>query len=172
MIAHRDPLWAEKYGTEDHGDDTAEVDVTIAGMEIGKVQGPDDTDHEADRAVHKALEDSGAGIVMPNPSFWPFISASGLLVWGLGMLIDGTHIFSLGPVEFGMMAIVGFVLFLVRALWWPRAQIASLCKAIADYALPSIWRAGRSTLSRLARIFLLLDFIRMGTLFWTSKASH
>ena len=27
VVGHRDPLWAEKYGTEDHGDDTAEVDV-------------------------------------------------------------------------------------------------------------------------------------------------
>ena len=41
---------------------------------------------------------AGAGIVMPNPSFWPFLSALGMFLLGVGMLIDTTVLLSLGPV--------------------------------------------------------------------------
>jgi cytochrome c oxidase subunit I len=118
VIAHRDPLWAEKYGTQDHGDDTAEVDVTIAGQKIGEIEGPDDDEHEIDRIAHKLAEDAGAGIVMPNPSFWPFVAAFGMFLLGVGMLMDPTYLFSLGPVEFGAMAVIGVVLLLGGIFGW------------------------------------------------------
>ncbi len=118
VIGHRDPLWAEKYGTEDHGDDTAQVDVAIAGKSVGHVDGPDDAEHEDDRIAHKALEDAGSGIVMPNPSFWPFLAALGMFLLGIGMLLDSTVIMSLGPVDFGVMALVGVVLMLGSIFGW------------------------------------------------------
>jgi cytochrome c oxidase subunit 1 len=118
VIGHRDPLWAEKYGTEDHGDDTADVDVTIAGIKIGEMEGPDDTGMEEQRIEHKVAEDAGAGIQMPNPSFWPLFAAIGLFLLNIGMVIDPSVVFNLGPVEFGIAAVVGFVMFLGGIFGW------------------------------------------------------
>jgi cytochrome c oxidase subunit I len=118
LVGHRDPLWAEKYGTEDHGHDTGEVDVTLFGKKVGEVEAPDDKEHEIDRTAHKVAEDAGAGIVMPNPSIWPLIAALGMLMLGLGRVIDSSVVFSLGPVGIGVASCIGFVVMIGGIFGW------------------------------------------------------
>jgi cytochrome c oxidase subunit 1 len=118
VVGHRDPLWAEKYGTEDHGDDTADVDVTFAGIEIGHIEGGDDKDKEAQRIEHKRAEDAGAGIHLPNPSIWPLIAALGLFLMGLGMLVDSTSVVQPGPVDIPVTTVLGFVILLGGIFAW------------------------------------------------------
>src|SRR5690606_29699392 len=59
VIAHRDPLWAEKYGTEDIEQDDSELDVAVAGQSLGRTGIPDDKDKEELRREHAADEDAG-----------------------------------------------------------------------------------------------------------------
>lgn len=119
VVGHRDPLWAEKYGVSgDHGDDTADVDVTIAGMKVGELEGGDDTDKEPQRIEHKRAEDEGAGIQLPNPSFWPLVAAIGIFMLNLGMVIDPTEAFYLGPVQVTISAFAGFIIMLIGIFGW------------------------------------------------------
>jgi len=119
QIAHRDPLWAEKYGTNE-GED-AELDIAIAGKRIGTAGIPDDKDKEVLRQERAAEEDEhGHGIHMPNPSFYPLIAGAGLFLLGLGMLFqdDLPKLFSLGPVNFTIVAVLGFIALLGGIYGW------------------------------------------------------
>jgi hypothetical protein len=109
VVAHRDPLWAEKYGTDEHEDE--ELEVTIAGQSLGSTDIPDDKDKESLRIEHKMEEDAGHGIHMPNPSFYPLIAGFGMFLLGLGMVLSEEFptLFSLGPVEFSIVAVLGFI---------------------------------------------------------------
>ena len=111
VIAHRDPLWAEKYGTEDIEQDDSELDVAVAGQSLGRTGIPDDKDKEELRREHAADEDAGHGIHLPNPSFYPLIAATGLSMLSLGMVLTDEFpiVFSLGPVQFSVVAVAGFI---------------------------------------------------------------
>lgn len=94
VVASRDPLWAEKYG---HGSDTPAY---IESAEI--VLGPN----------------SGEDVHLPNPSFWPFVGASGMLLMGLGFLFQNITLFYLGPLAISLVSIVGLILLIWGIFAW------------------------------------------------------
>ncbi|HEV2072911.1 MAG TPA: cytochrome c oxidase subunit I [Thermomicrobiales bacterium] len=117
QVAHRDPLWAEKYGT-DHEDEDSEVGITIAGQEVGTADVPDDKDKEALRLQQAEEEDAGHGIHMPNPSYYPLIAALGMFLLAVGMLIDFPTLVALGPVDFSIVAVLGLVTLIGGIFGW------------------------------------------------------
>jgi heme/copper-type cytochrome/quinol oxidase subunit 1 len=94
MVASRDPLWAEKYG---HHDDTP---AHIESEEI--VLGPN----------------AGDDVHLPNSSFWPFVSAMGMLLFGLGFLFDNITVLWLGPLAVTGVSIIGMLLLVWGIFAW------------------------------------------------------
>lgn len=110
IVGHRDPLWAEKYGVGDHSADEFTTETGYSPEETGLLTEAD----QSDRAQAQGV--GGEHIVLPNPSFWPLVSAIGISLLGFGMLINDGRIIPLGPTELGAMSIVG-LLALVAGLW-------------------------------------------------------
>jgi cytochrome c oxidase subunit I len=118
-IAHRDPLWAEKYGTEEFEHEDSEVEFTFAGKSVGSSGIPDDKEKEPLREEHAADEDDhGHGIHMPNPSYYPLIAGAGMFFMWLGMLLDIPGVFSLGPVDFSIVTVLGFIALIGGIYGW------------------------------------------------------
>ncbi|HWV22822.1 MAG TPA: cytochrome c oxidase subunit I [Thermomicrobiales bacterium] len=115
VIAHRDPLWAEKYGLEE---DDEGLKVTVAGRHVGQTELPDDKDKEPLRQQLAAEEDAGLDIHMPNPSYYPLIAGIGMFALGLGMVLDFPTLFTLGPLDFSIVAVIGFILLIGGIFGW------------------------------------------------------
>ncbi len=117
QVANRDPLWAEKYGT-DHENEDSEVGISIGGRELGTAGVPDDKDKETLRLQHAAEEDAGHGIHMPNPSYYPLVAALGMFLLAVGMLIDFPTLIALGPVDFSIVAVLGLITLIGGIFGW------------------------------------------------------
>ncbi|MEA2598643.1 MAG: cytochrome c oxidase subunit [Thermomicrobiales bacterium] len=115
VIRRRDPLWWEKYGGyEDHAEEE-KIEVQIAGIKVGETQAPDEEPVEQARrrtAVETATKEDVAHIHMPNPSFYPVTAALGLLIAGVGLLLDEPtlkigllHLPALIPVGLAVLAL-------------------------------------------------------------------
>lgn len=94
VVASRDPLWAEKYG---HAEDTP---AHIDSEEI--VLGPD----------------AGDDVHLPNPSFWPLVSAMGMFIMGLGFLFENLTLMYLGPLAISAASILGLILLVWGIFAW------------------------------------------------------
>ncbi|MCO5219603.1 MAG: cytochrome c oxidase subunit I [Thermomicrobiales bacterium] len=94
IVASRDPLWAEKYG---HSSDTPAF---IESEEI--VLGPN----------------AGDDVHLPNSSFWPLVSATGMFVMGLGFLFSNLTLFYLGPLAISAVSVVGLLTLIWGIFAW------------------------------------------------------
>jgi cytochrome c oxidase subunit 1 len=89
-ISHRDPLWWEKYGGHEPQADEEKVEVNIADLDAGETQVPDEEPVEQAQhrtTVETATKEEVAHIHLPNPSYYPLITALGLFVAALGLLV-------------------------------------------------------------------------------------
>ena len=93
-VASRDPLWAEKYGH------TGDAPAYIESEEI--VFPPD----------------AGDKIHLPNPSFWPFFSAIGMLLMQGGFLFETITLFYLGPLAISIVTMAGLIMLLWGIFAW------------------------------------------------------
>ncbi len=78
------PLWDAKYGMPTHGDDS-HLEVTVAGRKLGDI--------ELVTHVNKRSEDP---IHMPNPSYWPLVSAAGPVTIATGLLLHNWYVIIAG----------------------------------------------------------------------------
>ena len=110
VIAHRDPLWAEKYGVHSGDHEDSEVELAIGGKQIATAGLPDDKDKESLRVRRAEVEDDeDHGVHMPNPSYYPLIAAGGMFLLGIGMVLEFPTVFTLGPLDFSIVAVLGFI---------------------------------------------------------------
>ena len=112
-ITHRDPLWVAKYGIEAH--DQTELDVTIAGREIGAVEEPDES--QAEQVARREPAQDEHSIHLPNPSFYPLIASLGLFLGAMGMLIDNPTL-AIGALDMPLITLAGLVTLLVGVYGW------------------------------------------------------
>ena len=113
-IEHRDPLWAEKYGIEEH--DT-QVDITIAGNEVGEAHVPSEDPGEQKLAAMAAADDGTADVHMPNPSYYPIIAAFGFVLVSIGMLFDHATI-PFGALPMPVVSFIGLVTLIGAIYGW------------------------------------------------------
>ncbi|HYH11582.1 MAG TPA: hypothetical protein VD789_04425, partial [Thermomicrobiales bacterium] len=104
-IEHRDPLWAEKYGF--HESDT-DIDVTIAGAQVGTGHVPDEEPGEQKLAALAANDTGDADIHMPNPSYYPLIAAIGFFLVTFGILINNPDI-NIGALPVPVVSAIGLL---------------------------------------------------------------
>ncbi|HEY7036103.1 MAG TPA: cytochrome c oxidase subunit I [Thermomicrobiales bacterium] len=119
-ISHRDPLWWEKYGGHEPHDVEETVEVKIAGIKVGETQVPDEEPVEqAQRrtAVETATKEDVAHIHMPNPSYYPLITALGLFVAALGLLI-GEPVLNIGLLHLPFGVALGAAILALGAYGW------------------------------------------------------
>jgi cytochrome c oxidase subunit I len=94
-IHHRDPVWAEKYGVHE---DESDVEVTMAGHDVGHIGLPDDSGHvyrdpdEPPSVMQPEPYRVDHGVHLPNPSIYPLVTAVGLFLFVLGMIISGPSV--------------------------------------------------------------------------------
>ena len=64
------------------------------------------------RTLPEPLLVSGKGIHLPSPSWWPLVTAVGILVFMVGIMVKGeTHGFPFGPVSIAGFALTAFAIF-------------------------------------------------------------
>ncbi|MGC4191475.1 MAG: cytochrome c oxidase subunit I [Thermomicrobiales bacterium] len=114
-ISQRDPLWAEKYGI--HTEDS-EVDITLAGREIGEIEAPDEDEHDQMRRRLATDDTEPLHIHMPNPSWYPIVGAIGMFLMMFGLITDKAVLFQLGPLDMTVMTIVGLLMLLFSIFGW------------------------------------------------------
>ncbi len=111
-IEQRNPLWAEKYGTDEH--DT-EIDATIAGKAVGSTETPDERPEE--QRERRAGAEDEHHIHLPNPSYYPLIAAVGFFLIPMGMLFDNPDI-NVGALPLPMVTALGLVTLLGGIFGW------------------------------------------------------
>ncbi len=114
VIEHRDPLWAEKYGIEEH--DT-QVDVTFAGKEIAEAHVPNEDPGEQALAAMASLDDGTADVHMPNPSYYPIIAAFGFVLVSVGMIFDDPR-FPIGALPMPVITFIGLIVMIGGIYGW------------------------------------------------------
>lgn len=115
VISHRDPLWWEKYGGHESHAREETVEVRIAGKKVAEVQAPDEEPIE--QAHHAAAHEEDVHIHLPNPSFYPLITALGLFVAAIGLLI-GEPVLSIGLLHLPALVPLGGVILALGAYGW------------------------------------------------------
>lgn len=138
QIAHRDPLWAQKYGI--HEQDT-EIDVRAGGQHVGTGHVPDteeeetgDAGSEAGRNVQAgyhpdedaqqrmfdtlANDDGTADVHMPNPSYYPPIAGVGFFLIALGLVLEGQPDVMIGALPVPIISGFGFLTFVGGIYGW------------------------------------------------------
>ncbi|MBA2518932.1 MAG: cytochrome c oxidase subunit I [Chloroflexia bacterium] len=90
VVTHRDPLWAEKYGSHAVPADEGTLDVTLGGAKVGEA---DVADEDPGKQIeHRMDTDDTHDIHMPNPSFYPLVAALGIFLAALGLLVNNPWI--------------------------------------------------------------------------------
>jgi hypothetical protein len=114
-VEHRDPLWAEKYGIDEHEDD---VSVTIAGNQIGSLDPgwKDKNPHSV--LYHQApAVDDDHGVHLPNPSYYPLIAAIGFALIAVGLLFENPDI-NIGAMPMPVVSLLGIVTMIGGIVGW------------------------------------------------------
>jgi cytochrome c oxidase subunit 1 len=97
VVTHRDQLWWDKYGA--HGADV----------------------HDRAAAVQHARESTEpvdpSSIHMPNPSYYPLLSAAGFFIAGLGLLVDNPTI-TIGLLNLPSLCLIGGIIMVVGIYAW------------------------------------------------------
>ena len=102
VITHRDPLWAAKYG-EGHGPADAAHAPAQAATAVAVAE-----KEEVQEELH---------IHMPNPSFYPLVLGLGMLVGGLGLLVDNPVI-PIGLLNMPSLCAAGLLMLLLGVYGW------------------------------------------------------
>jgi cytochrome c oxidase subunit 1 len=74
VVSSSRPLWDSKFGSEGHG---THVDLSVAGRKVGHVDITAHVNQMQDEPIH-----------MPNPSYWPIVTAAGPVIAAFGMVTD------------------------------------------------------------------------------------
>jgi cytochrome c oxidase subunit I len=115
VVSHRDPLWWDKYGGHESHAREETVEVRAAGVKVAVAEAPDEGPVEqAQRAT--AHEDPGH-IHMPNPSYYPLITALGLFVAAIGVLL-GEPTLNIGLLHLPALVPVGGAILMMGAYGW------------------------------------------------------
>ena len=96
------------------------VEVKIAGIKVGETQAPDEEPVEqAHRrtAVETETKEDIVHIHLPNPSYYPLITALGLFVAALGLLI-GEPVLSIGLLHLPALVPIGGIILALGAYGW------------------------------------------------------
>jgi cytochrome c oxidase subunit 1 len=88
-VRARDPFWHDKYVDPHTTDPHRESAGRGAAEQAPVVIADADADHDAGVDAHHEGAHGGHGIHMPSPSYFPFVSAFGLVVAAYGLLL--TH---------------------------------------------------------------------------------
>jgi len=102
-IEHRDPVWWEKYG--DHDPHEAEGGRRVSTEEQARTRELNETGR-AEGHIH-----------MPNPSYYPVVTAIGMFVSALGLLFDGPKL-TIGLLHLPMLTILGIVILFSGIYGW------------------------------------------------------
>jgi cytochrome c oxidase subunit 1 len=103
LIHHRDPIWWDKYGASDPH--IAESPEYVA-----------DADHLRELEINESGIAPGP-VHLPNPSYYPVLSAIGFFIGVLGLLIDNPHI-TIGLVHLPILCIIGTVIMVSALYGW------------------------------------------------------
>jgi cytochrome c oxidase subunit I len=114
IVDHRDPLWAEKYGLEE---EEGELEVTIAGQEIGEADIPTENPTEQKLLALADADDGRADVHMPNPSYYPLVAAIGLTLAAVGLLANDPDIM-IGALAMPLISLVGLITLLGGVVGW------------------------------------------------------
>ena len=136
LVGHRDPLWWDAYDRhEGHLDrhegqvDQDELDVKIAGVQIGTAHVPDEApDQQAETRLGHHTGDTQdlsqinvhpGHIHMPNPSIYPLVVALGGLVAAIGLLFkEDTGKITIGLLHMPVVAALGLLIMLFGIYGW------------------------------------------------------
>jgi len=114
-VHHRDPLWAEKYGVHE---DEEEVDITLAGKDVGSVDTHLKEENPHSQLYHEAPPvDDDHGVHLPNPSYYPLVTALGLFFIAFGLIIDNPD-FNIGAMPVPLLTLFGVVTLLGGIMGW------------------------------------------------------
>src|SRR5215217_5661301 len=119
-ISHRDPLWWEMYGGHEPHAEEEKVEVRLAGVKVGETQAPDEEPVEqAHRrtAVETATKEDVGHIHLPNPSYYPLVTALGLFVAAIGLLI-GHPTLNIGLLHLPAGVPLGAIILALGAYGW------------------------------------------------------
>jgi cytochrome c oxidase subunit 1 len=119
-VRARDPLWAEKYGGHGGHHEEQRVEATLAGVKVGEGYAPDEDparQAEMRTAVATETKEDVGHIHMPNPSFYPLIAASGMLLGVLGLLFDNPTI-TIGLLHLPSLSALGLLTLAAGIYGW------------------------------------------------------
>ena len=117
VVSHRDPLWEEKYGEfggEKHGEEQR-VEATLFGVSVGGGEVPDE--QPAEQAHRRAEAGDAHNIHLPNPSYYPILTAIGLFLGALGLIIENPDI-PIGAMPLPLVTALGLVVFVAGIFGW------------------------------------------------------
>jgi hypothetical protein len=115
VISHRDPLWWDKYGGHETHAQEEKVEVRMAGVKVAEMQAPDE--EPVEQAHRAAGHDEGVNIHLPNPSYYPLITALGLFIAAIGLLI-GEPTLSIGLLHLPALVPIGGIVLALGAYGW------------------------------------------------------
>jgi cytochrome c oxidase subunit 1 len=98
QVTHRDQLWWDKYGGHDEHGHAAD-------------------DHGAARPTVEVVNEDRGPVHLPNPSFYPLITAAGLFVAAIGATFGGATI-TIGLLTLPVLVPIGAIILLLGAYGW------------------------------------------------------
>ena len=107
QVTHRDQLWHDKYDQVADGPDRI-ADAIVA------------VDQHPERAVGStatAVQEQAANIHMPNPSYYPVLTAVGFFFLAFGVLVNNPHL-QLGFFGIPIVSALGFILMVTAIYGW------------------------------------------------------
>ncbi len=117
VVRHRDPLWEEKYAKyegEGHAEEET-LETTIAGIKIGEGQVPDEDALE--QAERRAAADDEHNIHLPNPSYWPLVTALGVFLAAFGLIFSYPRI-PIGALDLPLYTAAGLLVLVAGVYGW------------------------------------------------------
>ncbi len=115
MAGHRDPLWWGKYGGHDSHAEEQGLEVKIAGIKLGDIEVPDE--EPVEQARKRAESGDTQTIHLPNPSYYPLLTALGLFLAACGLLFDNPRI-TIGLLHMPSLSALGLVVILMGTYGW------------------------------------------------------
>ncbi|CAA9545433.1 MAG: Cytochrome c oxidase polypeptide I, partial [uncultured Thermomicrobiales bacterium] len=117
IVRHRDPLWEEKYGKYEGEGQSEEQDleVRIAGIKIGSAEAPDEDALE--QAERRAEADDETNIHLPDPSYYPLLTAFGIFLAAMGLIFSYPRI-EIARLDLPILALIGVIIMFAGVFGW------------------------------------------------------
>ena len=117
VVRHRDPLWEEKYGKYEGEGQSEEQDleVRIAGIKIGSAEAPDEDALE--QAERRAEADDETNIHLPDPSYYPLLTAFGIFLAAMGLIFSYPRI-EIARLDLPILALIGVIIMFAGVFGW------------------------------------------------------